>query len=144
MKPSPSAPAGATARPRSPEPPPDEGPALRVPGALSADPACAVDPLEPPGSPPSPSSPTIKHLRRAADAVTRLAQGPEDPADLTDASLADLLFWGLHTGRFDLAGVSGSVLAGIRGDLDVLIGYVDQDQIVYREVVCPALFRLRR
>ena len=33
MKPSPSAPAGATARPCSPEPPPDEGPALRVPGA---------------------------------------------------------------------------------------------------------------
>jgi hypothetical protein len=76
--------------------------------------------------------------------VGHLASGPEDPADLRDTPLADLLFWGLHTGRFDIAGVSGSVLAGARRDLDVLIGYVDQDQIVHREVVLPALFRLRR
>ena len=143
MKPSPIAPPGATARPRAPHPHPDEGPASRVPGAPPSDPSCAADPPEPPGSPPSLLS-SPDDLRALAAAVARLGQDVDDPAQLSQAPLADVLFWALAADRSDVAGVPGSVIAGVRGDLDVLIGFVEQHQMGGRDVVAAALFRLRR
>jgi hypothetical protein len=69
---------------------------------------------------------------------------PSSDSARAAAPLADILAWGHGANRFDIAGVPGSILSGIRGDLDVLIGFVAQNEMAGREVVASALFRLRR
>ena len=145
MKPSPNAPPGATGRPRPPHPHPDEGPASQVPGAPSSDPSSSAVLLEPPGSPPSPFVLSMDEMRAVAEAVTRLGQDVDDPAHLRDARLADIVAGGHGADRVDIAGVPGSIRSGIRGDLDVLIGFVSQHEMAgARGGWAPAMFRLRR